>query len=102
MLRSIVVALMSLSMLGASGTAHASGCEVAADQKSLTLRADNPSESEKVCSVSCEVETVDGAIGTAMCSGVSVPAGAQGFELCVKERDQPFYAKAKLVESGCE
>jgi hypothetical protein len=93
---------LGLLLVAAGRPALAFSCEVAADQKSLTLRADNPAGTEKTCSVSCEVETVDGAIGTAMCSGVLVPAGAKGYELCVKTRDEPFYKSAKLTESDCE
>jgi hypothetical protein len=102
MLRTVVVGVGFLFVLGMGSAASAFACEVAPDQKSMTLRADNLADVEKVCSITCEVETVDGSVGTAMCSGVPVPAGASGFVLCTKERDEPFYAKAKVVESGCE
>ena len=101
-MRRLCAISLVLVLWGAGRPALAFSCEVAADQKSLTLRADNPADTEKTCGVTCEVETVDGAFGTVMCSGVVVPAGAKGYELCTKTRDEPFYKSAKLTESGCE
>jgi hypothetical protein len=90
-----------LLLAGAGRPALAGSCEVSPDQKSLTLRTDNPAATEKTCGVICEVEAVDGSFGTVACSGVLVPAGAKGFELCAETRDEPFYAKPKVTESGC-
>jgi hypothetical protein len=97
--RLAAAAVAALILAGLAMPALA-GCVIAPDHKSINVVADNPSNDEKNCAVSCKVDTRIGVVEIG-CGGVTPPL-VKGQSLCAFDKPDAWYKKVISASDKCE
>jgi hypothetical protein len=99
MTRWIGALLLALAVTSAEA-AGVAVCTLGADNKTVTVTANNPHEQTMACEVNCHM-AIPGGIATVVCVR-PVPAGAKDFVMCSEpSKAGVTYTRVKETESNC-